>query len=259
MLYYKKIGTGFPLILLHGFPNNNTVWDYIVPYLEQHFTLIIPDLPGSGKSEAFSAAPTIAYMANKIIEILDFENIQKCIVAGHSMGGYTALEIASIVPERIHSLGLIHTSAALDSEEKTLIRQKSISLMLNSSEGKNAFLKAMIPNLYANSFVASQPEKVAKTMSVAKSIPAENLTAFYVAIMNRRDHLETLKNAQYPVIWIFGEEDKITPVKEIVHQTILSEISYIKIYENCGHSSNEECPERLAKDLLYFYSLLSEK
>ncbi len=254
MLHYKKVGTGYPLILIHGFPNNSSAWDYLIPFLTKQFTLIIPDLPGSGKSQGFSSEPTIEYMAKKVIEILDYEKIVKCIVAGHSMGGYTALEIASIVPERMQALCLINSSAALDSEEKTINRQKAISLISKSAEGKEAFLKAMIPNLYASSFVANRKEIIEKTFATGMSISAANLSAFYTAIMNRKEHLTTLKNAKYPILWIFGEEDKITPVKEIIHQTILSDKSFVKIYENCGHSSMEEMEERLANDVLHFFS-----
>src|ERR1044072_1104493 len=93
-LVYHVYGKGVPVMLLHGFAETNAIWKNQVNYLSQSCMLIIPDLPGSGESAMpgkFLNNLTIDHLAASVHAILQNENIEQCILLGHSMGGYITL------------------------------------------------------------------------------------------------------------------------------------------------------------------------
>ena len=88
---YTRIGEGTPLVLIHGYPLDHTIWYDMVSSLEDKFELILPDLRGFGLSGVAEAPYTIADMASDIASLLDHFGIEEAHIAGHSMGGYVAL------------------------------------------------------------------------------------------------------------------------------------------------------------------------
>ncbi|MFT4061000.1 MAG: alpha/beta hydrolase [Edaphocola sp.] len=252
MLHYTTAGQGRPLVLIHGFPNDSSSWQPIVGHLSKYFRLIMPDLPGAGQSEAAQAPLSMALMAEAIKEVLDYEKIGQCVLAGHSMGGYVAIEFAALYPQRVAGLSFVHSLAGADSEEKKETRRKSNVLMLKGEAEKRAFLKGMAQNLFAASFAAAHSNVVEAIAEKGAALPATHLAAFYDAIMARKDNREILETATFPVQWIIGDEDKATPMNEALQQAHLAAINDVHIYENCGHMSFLEHPQRLAEDTEQF-------
>ena len=256
MLHYTTTGTGAPIVLVHGFPNDGSNWNTIVPALEPHFKLIIPDLPGAGKSP-FIPDLSLSKMADALIAILDKENIEQAFFAGHSMGGYTIMELASLYPDRVKAISLVHSLASADSEEKKETRRKSIKLILGGPIGQKTFIKAMAENLFATTYKVAHPEGIEEIWENGMKLSPEALAAFYQAIMDRTDKTEWLKAEQrIPIQWIIGEEDNATPMKEALQQCHLARRNDVQLYRNCGHMSMMECPERLAADLKAFASFV---
>ena len=118
-LNYQVIGQGAPVMLVHGFGEDGRIWEYITASLSNHYRLIIPDLPGSGKSEC-PDAPSLSMddLATALKAILDTEGHDSCTMIGHSMGGYITLAFESLYPGLLNGLGLFHSTADPDSMEK---------------------------------------------------------------------------------------------------------------------------------------------
>ena len=137
-IVYKTSGEGLPVILLHGFGEDATIWDKQVSYLKDHCQLITPDLPGSGLSSFDDAdaenSDSIEYYADMIEALLKYEDINSCILLGHSMGGYITLAFAEKYPEKLRGFGLIHSTAFADTEEK---KQISVQLKIPFEEFEN--------------------------------------------------------------------------------------------------------------------------
>ncbi|GEM_PF-656870 len=253
MLHYHKTGNGKPVVLVHGFPNDSSAWDNLLPMLSPGYQYIIPDLPGAGKSAPIEAL-SLEKMARAILAILDKESIEKAIWTGHSMGGYTIMEAAQYFPERIQAISLVHSLASADSEEKKEARRKSIKLLQNGDSGKSVFLKAMAENLFAEAFKQEHPEAAAAVAAKGLELSAETLAAFYNAIMLRSDKTNWLKaNDSIPMQWVIGSEDNATSMKEGLEQCHLSFLNEVHLYRSVGHMSMIETPERLAKDLNSFF------
>lgn len=252
MIHYSKTGQGEHVILIHGFPNDGSAWNNIVPALAARYHLILPDLPGAGQSPAPEAPLTIALMADAVKEVMKQEGIEKAVLVGHSMGGYTAMELAVRYPDKVQGLSLVHSLASADTEEKKENRRKAINLMGKGIAEQEMFLKGMSQNLFAASFAQAHPEVVKSVVDRGMRLPASSLTGFYQAIMDRSDKRDALSTFDFPVQWIIGDEDNATPMKDALQQCHMSRISKVSVYSPCGHMSMDEMPERLSADILSF-------
>ena len=113
---YYKIGTGYPLVLLHGFAETYAIWQNIIPGLSSKYNLIIPHIPGCGTQQEATSTFSMEFIATFVNEILEQEAIEKTILFGHSMGGYAAMAFAEIFPQKLLGLSLVHSSAQADLE-----------------------------------------------------------------------------------------------------------------------------------------------
>ncbi len=252
MLHYTVKGQGQPLLLIHGFPNDSSAWNTIVPALSERYRVILPDLPGAGKSSLPDTELTLEYMATCLKEVLDKENISEAVLAGHSMGGYTALQFAAMFPERVKGISLVHALASPDTEEKKENRKKAMALMRKGEAEKEMFLKGMAQNLFAQEFARLHPEIVNLVVEKGKQLSAEVLTSFYRAIMNRTDKRPLLRKCSFPLQWIIGDEDNAAPMKDALEQCHIAAVNDVCLYSPCGHMSFMEMPDRLIADLERF-------
>ncbi len=253
--YYMKMGSGPVLILLHGFPESSTLWRTIWDELSASYTLIMPDFPGSGES-VLERDTTISEMAECVAEIMDHENIEKAVIAGHSMGGYVAFAFAELFPQRVAGLSLVHSIASADNEEKKVNRQKAIDLIQKG--GKSAFIRQMVPNLFTTGFKQSHPAIVEEEVELDMETEEKALVNYTRAMMNRKDQSGWLDKAPFPMQWIIGGEDNIINYKKILDQSAKSGTNFVSFYNNCGHMSMFEAPVQLVSDLGEFVNYCYE-
>lgn len=255
-VFYRKLGSGPVLALLHGFPESSNIWRNIWYELAKDYTLIIPDFPGSGES-VLEKETSIAQMADCVAAILKYEKISKAVVAGHSMGGYIGFAFAAQYPDMIAGLSVVHSTPLPDDEEKKKTRLKSIELILNG--GKNAFVRQMIANLFAPSFRVANPDIIETQVALALETEESGLINYMKAMIDRADQRNWLKNTSIPIQWIIGLEDNIIPYKKILDQSAQSGINFVTFYNNCGHMSMLETPEQLTGDLATFTNYCYER
>lgn len=249
-LAYRRYGQGPALMLLHGFPASGSLWDGLMPRLSQYYTLLIPDIPGSGSSKLDGEAISMEELATIVPVILDDAGIEKCVLAGHSMGGYISLAVAEAFPKRLSGLLLVHATALADDEAKKEKRAKSISLIRKG--GREEFIRGMIPALFSESFRSANPGAVAALKEEGLKLPPESMIAFYGAMMNRPDRSAVLREIPCPTGWILGREDTTIPWQSCLQQTALPRVSFVRLYDNCGHMGMIEQPEALTRQLIRF-------
>lgn len=99
-LAYTRSGSGAPLVLLHGLGSSREAWNPVVPLLAERFDVIVIDLPGFGDSAplATDAEPHPAAIAAVVAATLNSLDIESPHVAGNSLGGWVALELAAVTP-----------------------------------------------------------------------------------------------------------------------------------------------------------------
>lgn len=247
---YRMIGKGNVVVLLHGFGEDSTVFNYQIDFLKGDCLLIIPDLPGSGLSELNEQLDSIDAFATCIHALLQYHNIDQCIMFGHSMGGYITLSYASLFPSFLNKFGLIHSTAYADSEEKKINRQRGIHLM--NQYGSYVFLKNTIPNLFAEKYKKKHPDKIEALIELGHQFSKEALIQYYNIMMLRQDKTTVLKSSKVPVLFIMGTDDIAVPIGDILQQTILPDISYIHILNGAGHMGMWEATDQLNRYLLDF-------
>ncbi len=235
---YRVKGNGPVVVLIHGFGEDGSIWIFQEEVLAKHFRLIIPDLPGSGKSPFLPMSDTapsgiISTYADIVKNIISKESAWHGVIAGHSMGGYIALAFAAKYGDMLAGLGLIHSTAFADSEEKKDARSKGIAFI--QKHGAQEFLKQSIPNLFGDTFKADHPQAVQDLIDSAANFSAQSLVQYYEAMKWRPDSIDVLKKIKKPVLFIIGEEDKSVYLQDSLSQCYFPELSLINILPHVAH------------------------
>lgn len=230
---YSAYGDGNPAMLIHGFAEDAGIWSDQVNFLKENFRLLIPDIPGSGKSEMVDQNAGVEDHANCIAAIIEAEKISSCTMIGHSMGGYIALAFAEKYPDRLNGLGLFHSTTYADSEEKKDARKKSISFI--RQYGAAAFIEQTTPNLFSENSKKQKPEVIASLINRYSGFDQLSLISYYEAMIKRPDRTEVLKKFSRPVMFVIGEEDKAVPMQHSLEQCHIPAVSIIHIANNTAH------------------------
>jgi pimeloyl-ACP methyl ester carboxylesterase len=255
-IQYKVTGQGKTVVLLHGFGEDSTVWQPQIDFLEQHFHLIIPDIPGTGKSQYVPNAniETYADILKEIINIeltkFPLQGAEGVALIGHSMGGYITLAFAEKYPQYLNSFGLFHSSAFADTEEKKETRKKAIGFI--QDKGGYAFLKTSIPGLFTKEYTEEQPGKVKALIEDSKLFTDEALIQYYEAMIARPDRTAVLKSFEHPILFLIGEHDPAVPLQSSLQQCHLPAQSHVHILSKSAHMGMLEETEKANKLLLQF-------
>src|SRR5512146_2927147 len=240
-LAYTRHGKGIPLVLLHGYPLDGSIWSEVVPLLQERFDLIIPDLRGFGESTTVDTPYTMDTFAADIAGLLDQLSIQKAAIAGHSMGGYVALAFARLFPGRVRGLGLVSSQAAADSPERKDARYKSAAEV--ADKGIGSVVEAMAPK-----FTADKKLQAFARRSMERQQPAAYIGALK-AMAERVDSTPFLSSFTFPVVLIHGDADQLIPIdraREI--KAALPEAHLVEI-SGAGHMPMMEDREKTAQAL----------
>ena len=242
------------VILLHGFGEDGTIWQNQFDAFPDH-QLIVPDLPGSGESEGIDDM-SMEGLAEAMKALAENEwngkEEKRCILVGHSMGGYIALAFAEKYPEALHAFGFFHSTAYADGEEKKATRLKGIEFV--ERNGAFEFLKTITPNLYAPATKEKRPELIEEHLTSTRNFSGESLVQYYKAMMQRPDRTNVLRNSQVPVLFVMGKYDNAVPLEDVLKQCHLPQLSYIHLLENSGHTGMKEEAETSNKILSQFMS-----
>jgi pimeloyl-ACP methyl ester carboxylesterase len=197
--------------------------------------MIIPDLPGSGKS-ALVEDMSMEGMASVLQEIVQEElaaSEGKLVMIGHSMGGYVTLAYAEKYADQLQAFGLFHSTAAPDNEEKKAARRKGIGFIREN--GAFEFLRSTSPNLFSPGFKAENQALVDSFIQSLNNFSPESLVYYYEAMIKRPDRIDLLKTAKIPVLFILGEHDTAILLQDTLKLCSLPEKAYIHILRKSGH------------------------
>lgn len=240
-LAYDRRGKGTPLVLLHGYPLDHHLWDEVVPLLEDTFDVIVPDLRGFGESTIADQSPTMEDYAADIAALLDYLELPKAAIVGHSMGGYVALAFARLYPERLSGLGLVSSQVLADPPDRKEGRYKSAADV--AENGIASVVATMTPK-----FTADEKLQALARVSMERQQPAAYISALK-AMAERLDSTPLLSSLKVPVVIIHGDSDALIPVdrarevKAALPQAHLVEIS------GAGHIPMMEAEEKTAQAL----------
>ncbi|MEJ7739053.1 MAG: alpha/beta hydrolase [Chitinophagaceae bacterium] len=231
-IFYRVIGSGNRVVLLHGFAEDGKIWEQQVEFLKSNYQLIIPDLPGSGQS-SLTDKVNIESMADVVYAILEKEHISETVMIGHSMGGYITLAFARKYPMLLKGFGLFHSTAYPDNEDREASRKSNIEFIRKNNT--HAFLKQSVPTLFSNDFKTQHPEIVDRFIDRYKTFSSLSLEKYQEAMMRREERTDILKQFVKPILFIIGKHDNAIPFDDSLELCHLPSLSYIHILENSGH------------------------
>lgn len=239
-LHYRTAGNGPCVVLLHGFGETGTIWDGQVPAL-QGYRLVVPDLPGSGRSPMIEDM-SMEGLAAAIYQLLVHLEINRCVLIGHSMGGYIALAFWEQYPQMLKGIGLFHSTAFADSDEKKATREKGIRFI--EKNGAAPFLETATPNLYSEESRQKAPGLIPAHIELVKDASAAALTAYYRSMMQRPDRTVLLQQNKIPVLFVLGKHDTAVPLEDGLKQAHLPALAHVHLLQHSGHMGMKEEPEQ---------------
>lgn len=245
-LAYEEHGQGTPVVLVHGFPLNRSIWYPLLPLLEKKAHLILPDLRGSGETPAPVGMYTMRLMAEDLRALLDTLKIDKVVLAGHSMGGYVSLAFAQAYPHRLAGLALISTQAAADNPEARASREKTVEEV--KRRGLKTLADGMAPRL------TCQPALVEPLRKLIMKANPVGVIGSLKGMAERPNAQEWLPSITVPTVVIAGSEDALIPLDRPRLMTQLLGRAWLVEIANAGHMPMMEQPQVVANAILQLIS-----
>lgn len=240
-LAYTDQGHGLPLVFLHAFPFNRTMWEPQVKALARRFRVIAVDLRGHGESQAPARPYSLDLFADDVKGLLDHLMIPQVILIGLSMGGYVAFAFYRGYADRAKALVLADTRAEADTAERKAWRYALAERV--KQDGAAAVVEEMLPKLLAPVTYHANPALVERIRKIMDSAPVGCIVGDLMAIAERPDSVELLKRIACPTLVLVGEQDALTTPAEnkLIAESIPG--ARFQIIPGAGHMSNLDQPE----------------
>jgi 3-oxoadipate enol-lactonase len=256
----EDAGSGPPIVLLHGFPLDHTMWNAQIEELRTHFRVIAPDLRGFGAShlndgDAENGVGMERYAAD-VIALLDWLQVSEPVVlAGLSMGGYVAWQVVLRWPDRVQGIVALDTRAIADADEPRAARFKMAEAAMQAGNSSPAL--AMIPKLLGAETREQRPEVEAKLRAIIQRQSAEAIAAAQRGMARREDVRGKLDAITAHSLCIVGVEDVISPPAEMHEIAVLlaksgpDDVRLTEI-DHAGHMTPMENPAAVTAAIAIF-------
>jgi 3-oxoadipate enol-lactonase len=240
---YDDHGIGQPIIFLHAFPLNRSMWQGQITALlnEQRFRLIALDWRGFGESESNTTVSSMELLADDVAALMDALGMQQAILCGLSMGGYVAFAFQRKYPERVGGLILADTKPDADTEEARANRAKIAQLA--ESEGPGAVADLQVPNLISDYTRQHHLEVEALVRRMIDAATGSGIAAAARGMAQRTDSNDLLAQITVPTLVVVGESDKLTPPTLAQEYAARIPGAGFALIPRAGHLSNLEQPE----------------
>jgi pimeloyl-ACP methyl ester carboxylesterase len=244
MLNSEVTGDGLPVVLIHGYGEDLSLWNELTSTISQKNKIIAVDLPGFGKSMPIKAPFSLFDVADIVHDhITQSLGIAQFIALGHSLGGYICLALAKSYPQSILTFGLINSTSFADTEEKRTNRLKTVDFI--NKHGASFFLQSFVPNLFSPPNQTKYAKDVQRVLNMGVNLPSSVLTSYMLAMRNRPD-LSALLSSQENILLVAGLLDP-----HFLYQDIMLEIGLLKqsknghIFKDVAHMSMIEAEKQL--------------
>jgi pimeloyl-ACP methyl ester carboxylesterase len=249
-LFYERYGSGLPVVCLHGYPLDHSIWNPLIPLLEPKVQLILPDLRGHGRSPVPCAPYSMQDMAEDVKVLLDDLSLQKVVLIGQSMGGYIALQFARSYPDRLSGLILAASHPYPDDEEKKKNRYASIEKVRREGvkEALAGFPEKLTPI----------PEIQDYTRKIINATSSEGVIGSLRAMAERLDGSDVLSTLEIPAAVILGKRDQFVSMQQREQMTAQFSKVQFAILENAAHMLMMEQPRQVGQLIVDFVSKIEE-
>jgi 3-oxoadipate enol-lactonase len=241
-----------PIIFIHGFPLNKSMWKKQIGALKETYRVITYDIRGHGNTDNGSVEFSIDLFVKDLISFMDALEIDKTILCGFSMGGYIALKAVKDYPMRFIALVLSNTNCAADLPQAVVNRKRTIEILKEGTIGR--FADENVKKLFANESLTLAIPEIEITRDMILGTSKQSLFSTLLALSARAETCSFLARIKVPVLILVGDQDAITPpdAARFMHGKIKG--STLHVFEHAGHLSNLEKPDEYNDQLKKFLS-----
>lgn len=242
-IHYWTMGTGPPLILIHGIGASVKYWQYNIGPLSQHYHVYAMDLVGFGRSEKPSVEYSLTYSSNFVADFMDSQSIKQASLVGNSLGGLVCLQFAINFSERVDKLVLVDT-AGLGPELTWILRLMTLPVLGEVLYGPNRTQMRLFHRMlfYDKRFVTD--EWIEQNLEMARLPGARSsflsVLRYGVNLGGLRPEilkplLMRIPKITSPTLIVWGAQDRIIPLSHahIGHKMMAN--SQLHIFDRCGH------------------------
>jgi len=242
------LGKGDTLVLLHGFLEDQSIWQKVVNHLLGKYQLLLIDLPGHGKTPVTNEICSMQCMAKAVSEVLNREKIDKATLIGHSLGGYVALSCLQYFPEKFNGICLVNSTTDADSPERLENRDRAIQVI---AQNKNLFIRSAIPCLFNQDGLEEHRNTVNRLISLACRMSGKSIISVIEGMKIRYNSEQILANYQGKKLWVMGEKDNLLPLKNVKNIAKRTNTPFLVLPD--GHMSPIENSTELAHAICAFF------
>jgi pimeloyl-ACP methyl ester carboxylesterase len=248
-IHYATYGTASKtIVLLHGFLENQTMWDFFVQEYGKTYRVITIDLLGHGQTPCLGYVHTMEDQADAVHAVLQHLKVDKAIIMGHSMGGYIALAFAELYPEIVAGLVLQNSSSLPDSDERKTNRDRAIAAV---KQNATAFVRMSIANLFSEENREFFSQEIEDLRDQALQTPLQGIVAALEGMKVRKSRESILHTANFPILLILGEKDQSLPYGEHAPQAEGTPVTLVT-YPH-GHMAHIENRDAVLAETLGFF------
>ena len=250
-MVFDDMGRGQTVLLIHGFPLCRRMWQPQVQSLvDAGCRVVAPDLPGFGDSPSLGPPWTMDLYGDAIIALLDRLGIEQVVAGGMSMGGYILLNLLDRFPKRVTAAIFIATRAGIDGP---VAKERRTRLSQEVLEGKSQSVQEAFSGiLFAPSTLSSRPELIREVGRWMTLPPPEGLAAGLIAMRDRPDYTDRLREFKQPSLVIGGVEDLAMGVDPVRHLVKHLPFAQLCLVPEAGHLVNLERPKEVNARILGF-------
>jgi len=245
-LYVDDLGSGYPLVLVHGYLGSSEMWSLQKSFLSKYFRIITPALPGFGESYKSRSLNSVHEMAKLIFKCLDDKKINDFHLMGHSMGGMIVQEMTNIFPKRINKLICYATGSIGNIPDR--FESIDVSIERLKKEGIKETVKRIPPKWFVegkNSKYYFLCENAIKETSEETALNALNA-------MKNWNGFDNLKNIKSQTLIIWGDKDVSYNFEQVdtLNKNILN--SKLEVFKGCCHNVHLEQPQKFNETVKNF-------
>jgi len=250
-------GTGRPVVLIHGFPMDHSIWARQVQSLAPHYRVITPDLRGSGRSSVTPGKVTVEQWADDLAAMLDaLKIVEPVVLGGLSMGGYVAFRFFQAHRSRLAGLILCDTRAAADTPQAAAGRLDTAQRL--ERESGQFLADTMPPRLLAPATLDGKPEVVDHLRRMILAGDPVGYAATLRGLAERPNFTPLLSQIDCPTLLIVGRHDAISTMAEMNAMARAIPGSRIVEIDNAGHVTPLEAPGEVSRAMERFLGELAQ-
>jgi 3-oxoadipate enol-lactonase len=240
---YDDHGAGLPILFLHAFPLNRSMWvDQVGALLsENRFRLVAPDWRGFGESDVTAEVSTMELFADDLAALMDSLGIDAAILCGLSMGGYVAFAFLRKYPQRVSGLILADTRPGADSAEARANRENVA--ILAETQGTGALADLQIPRLISDYTRQHSPLVELRIRQMIEAATPQGVAAASRGMALRADSNDLLSTIACPALVLVGEHDILTPPDLAQEYAAKITGARLVVIPRAGHLPNLEQPQ----------------